>query len=120
MGIAGRAYRDEEIRWEERRPASMPQQDPPAVEMVLVHPERYEDGTAIADRFDERHPALINLEGMPTAAARRLLDFLAGVAYAQDGRLEKVARNAYLLLPAQAVLTAAAPVWEYDGAFFEE
>lgn len=120
MGIAGRAYRDEEIRWEERRPASAPRQAGPMAEMVLAHPERYEDGAAIADRFDDRHPVLVNLEGVPTIAARRLLDFLAGVAYAQDGRLEKVSRNAYLLLSAQAAFTADEPSWDYDGAFFQE
>ena len=31
--------------------------------------------------------------------ARRLIDFLSGVAYAQDGKIKKIANSTYLITP---------------------
>ncbi len=69
------------------------------VQMVLVKPERFETAAEIADHLRERRPVLMNLEQTQKDTARRLIDFLSGVAYALDGKIRKVAANTYILTP---------------------
>lgn len=85
--------------------------------VVLARPERYEDVATIAGRFDEEHAVLLNLEAATGAASRRLLDFLDGVAYALDGRLIRVSRDAYLLVPSSAELLDEAEAEEWEPVF---
>jgi cell division inhibitor SepF len=42
---------------------------------------------------------VLNLESTPKEVARRVLDFLSGVAYAQDGKIKKVAVSTYIITP---------------------
>jgi cell division inhibitor SepF len=41
----------------------------------------------------------MNLEQTNKDIARRLIDFLSGVAYAQDGKIKKVAASTFLITP---------------------
>ena len=41
----------------------------------------------------------MNLEQTGKDTARRLIDFLSGVAYALDGKIKKVAANTYIITP---------------------
>ena len=42
---------------------------------------------------------VLNLESTNKDTARRLLDFISGVAYAQDGKIKKVAVSTYIITP---------------------
>ena len=42
---------------------------------------------------------VINLESTNKDIARRLIDFLSGVAYAGEGKIKKVAANTYIITP---------------------
>ena len=42
---------------------------------------------------------VLNLENTNKETARRLIDFLSGVAYSIDGSLKKIASNAYVITP---------------------
>ena len=42
---------------------------------------------------------MLNLEKTQKDVARRLLDFLSGVAYAQEGKIKKVALQTYISRP---------------------
>ncbi len=68
-------------------------------QVVLVKPERFEAAAEIADHIRERRSVVLNLEEAPKDVARRLVDFLSGVAYALDGKIGKVAANTYILTP---------------------
>ena len=57
-----------------------------AIEMKVVRPERYEDGNQIADHLLNNRTVVINLEATNKETARRMLDFLTGVAYSIDGQ----------------------------------
>ena len=59
-------------------------------EFVIFQPIRFEDGTEIADHMKFGRIVLINEEMMTTDEARRITDFLAGAAYALDGKLLRV------------------------------
>jgi len=69
------------------------------LQVVLVKPERFENAAEIADHLREKHTVVLNLEQTNKDIARRLIDFLSGVAYAQDGKIKKVAINTYLITP---------------------
>lgn len=70
-----------------------------AVQVVLVKPSRFDQAAEIADHLRERRTVVINLETTNKDVARRLVDFLSGVAYANDGKIKKVAINTYIITP---------------------
>lgn len=69
------------------------------LQVVLVKPERFENAAEIADHLREKRTVVLNLEQTEKNIARRLIDFLSGVAYAQDGKIKKIAVNTYLITP---------------------
>ena len=69
------------------------------LKVVLVKPERFENASEIADHLKEKRTVVINLESTNKDVARRLIDFLSGVAYANEGKIKKVAMNTYIITP---------------------
>lgn len=69
------------------------------LQVVLVKPERYDNSSEIADHLKERRTVVLNLESTNKEAARRILDFLSGVAYANDGKIKRVANSTYIITP---------------------
>ena len=69
------------------------------LKVVLVKPERFEDASTIADHWKEKRTVGLNLESTNKDVARRLIDFLSGVAYAGEGKIKKVAANTYIITP---------------------
>ena len=69
------------------------------LKVVLVKPERFENASEIADHLREKRTVVLNLESTNKDIARRLIDFLSGVAYAGDGKIKKVSTNTYIITP---------------------
>ena len=70
------------------------------LQVVLVKPKQYEDNVLeIADHLMEKRAVVLNLESASKDVARRLIDFLAGVTYANKGKIEKVANSTYIITP---------------------
>ena len=69
------------------------------LQVVLVKPELFENASEIADHLREKRTVVLNLESTNKEIARRLLDFLSGVAYAQEGKIKKVAISTYIITP---------------------
>lgn len=69
------------------------------LKVVLVKPERFEAASEIADHLKEKRTVVVNLESTHKDIARRLIDFLSGVAYASEGKIKKVAANTYMITP---------------------
>ena len=69
------------------------------LKVVLVKPERFETASEIADHLKEKRTVVMNLESTHKDVARRLIDFLSGVAYASEGKIKKVAANTYIITP---------------------
>lgn len=67
--------------------------------VVLVKPERFENASEIADHLREKRTVVLNLEQTNKDIARRLVDFLSGVTYAQDGKIKKVANSTFIITP---------------------
>lgn len=69
------------------------------VQVVLAKPERFDDASAIADHLNEKRTVVLNLESANRDVARRLIDFLSGVAYANQGQLKRVANSTFIITP---------------------
>ena len=69
------------------------------LKVVLVKPDRFEAASEIADHLKEKRTVIVNLESTNKDIARRLIDFLSGVAYAGEGKIKKVAANTYIITP---------------------
>ena len=82
------------------------------LQVVLVKPERFEDAPAIADHLKARHTVVLNLENAPREIVRRLVDFLSGVAYANNGQIKRAANNTFVITPSNVDVTG--------DAFFDE
>ena len=69
------------------------------LQVVLVKPERYDDASSVADHLNAKRTVVLNLESANKDVARRILDFLSGVAYANDGQIKKVANCTFIITP---------------------
>lgn len=69
------------------------------LQVVLVKPEKFQDASAIADHLRDKRTVVLNLESANKDVARRILDFLSGVAYANDGQIKKVANCTFIITP---------------------
>ena len=69
------------------------------LKVVLVKPERFENASEIADHLKEKRTVVVNLESTNKDIARRLIDFLSGVAYAGEGKIKRVAANTFIITP---------------------
>lgn len=69
------------------------------LKVVLVKPERFENASEIADQLKDKRTVVLNLESTNKDVARRLIDFLSGVAYAGEGKIKKIAANTYIITP---------------------
>ena len=76
------------------------------LQVVLFKPERFGEETRdIAVELMKMHTVLLNLENTNKDMARRILDFLSGVAFANQGKISRVASNTYMITPNNVDLT---------------
>lgn len=129
-------YDEEEEEYEERprdfRPAPRPAStrrgsnvvDIPTkatLQVVLAKPERFDDASAIADHLNEKRTVVLNLESADRNVARRLIDFLSGVAYANAGQLKRVANSTFIITPYNVSVTGdLLDELENNGMFFQQ
>jgi len=69
------------------------------IRMKIVRPKVFGDGSQIARFLLNKCTIFLNLENTNKETARRLIDFLSGVAFSIDGTIKKVANNAYVITP---------------------
>lgn len=69
------------------------------LKVVLVRPEHFEDASSIADHLNDRKTVVLNLESTNRDVSRRLIDFLSGVAYANNGQIKRIVNNTFIVTP---------------------
>ncbi len=70
-----------------------------ALQMKVIRPDSFANVSQIADHLLSQRTVVLNLEATNKETARRLIDFLSGVAYSIDGSLKRIANNAYIITP---------------------
>ena len=93
------AFEDRRVKVEDRRNKVVNIHATTQLKVVLVKPERFENASEIADHLKDKRTVVLNLESTNKDIARRLIDFLSGVAYAGEGKIKKVAANTYMITP---------------------
>ena len=93
------AFEDRKLKVEDRRNKVVNIHATTQLKVVLVKPERFENASEIADHLKDKRTVVLNLESTNKDIARRLIDFLSGVAYAGEGKIKKVAANTYIITP---------------------
>ena len=93
------AFEDRRVKVEDRRNKVVNIHATTQLKVVLVKPERFENASEIADHLKDKRTVVLNLESTNKDIARRLIDFLSGVAYAGEGKIKKIAANTYIITP---------------------
>ena len=76
------------------------------LQVALFKPEKFgEETRTIADELVKTHTVVLNLEHTNKDMARRIIDFLSGVAYANRGKIKKVSANTFIIIPNNVDLT---------------
>ncbi|GAA4681512.1 cell division protein SepF [Pseudonocardia yuanmonensis] len=91
-------------------PSSVPEQrDRGAAALARIttlQPSSFTEARTIGERYRDGVPVIINLTDLDEAAARRLVDFAAGLAFALRGSIDKVTSRVFLLTPADVEVSA--------------
>jgi len=72
----------------------------------VVAPTQFGDARQIADRLMANQPVIVNLQVADRELMRRMIDFCSGVAYALNGKMERVADKVFLVTPSNVKVSA--------------
>lgn len=91
------------------------------LQVVLFKPERFgEETCSVADELLKMHTVVLNLENTNKDISRRIIDFLSGVAYANGGKIKRVATSTFIITPYNVDLTGddVLDELENNGVYF--
>ena len=78
-----------------------------------------DDASAIADHLNAKRTVVLNLESTSKEISRRLVDFLSGVAYANNGQIKRVAASTFIITPYNVdIMGDLLDELESNGVFF--
>ena len=87
-----------------------------ALELKICKPQSFSEVGSIADHLINKCTVVLNLETTSKETARRIVDFLNGVAYSIDGQIKPVANNTFVITPRTVSVTGE----EADEELVEE
>ena len=93
--VSSRSSQRESFKNEEKRVVNVTTQ----LQVVLVKPELFTDARKVADHLIAKKTVVLNLETCTPDNKKRIIDFLAGVAYANDGNIKPIANLTYIITP---------------------
>jgi len=77
-----------------------------SVQFVLFKPEAFDPTVKkMADELMQMHTVILNVEDTNKDVSRRIIDFLGGVAYANNGNVKKVAEDTFIIMPSNVTLS---------------
>ena len=98
--------------------APVPTIDP--YRIVSIQPTTFNDARRIGEEFRSGSPVILNLSELEYADQVRVVDFSAGLVHGLQGTLEKVAKEVFLLSPANIDVSLAARAQLRDEPFFNQ
>ena len=113
------AFEDRKLKVEDRRNKVVNIHATTQLKVVLVKPERFENASEIADHLNNKRTVVLNLESTNKEVSRRLVDFLSGVAYANNGQIKRVANSTFIITPYNVdIMGDLLDELESNGAFY--
>lgn len=97
--LTGTEEDDTEYEEEETATTGKQTQSARTASIALFEPSVFDEATKIADTIKKGNVATVNLHRLSKDYAQRTIDFLTGVVYAMDGRIEKIGHNLILCSP---------------------
>jgi cell division inhibitor SepF len=91
-----------------------------SVRVHLVVPRSFNDAQAIADKFKDTVPVILNLQGTDTELSKRLIDFSSGLTYALNGGMQRIADKVFLLTPRNVEVSAEERARMIERGFFNQ
>ena len=66
---------------------------------ILVEPRAFSEAQQIADYLKARNQVVVNFKRVTSDVSKRIMDFLNGIVYAIDGKMEKLGPGIVLCAP---------------------
>lgn len=67
--------------------------------VILFSPKSFDEAGELVNYMNQDLTVVMTLEGVPGEMARRLLDFLSGIAFALQGKITPVSAKTYFITP---------------------
>ena len=88
-------------------------------QVLLFSPKSFDEAGELVNYMHRNMTVVMTLEGVPTDMARRLLDFLSGIAFALQGKITPVSAKTYFITPQNVdILGTEAQQPESAGHYF--
>ena len=68
-------------------------------EIVVFQPGSFSDAQQVAEHIKAKKVVIINMKRTDKELGKRIIDFLSGISYAVEAKLQKIADNIFLLAP---------------------
>lgn len=78
---------------------SVPQLDSDFRRIATIRPTSYSDARIVGEALRDGTPVVMNLEGLPEAEAKRMVDFSAGLVFGLAGVMTRITTRVFLLSP---------------------
>jgi cell division inhibitor SepF len=102
------------------RPVETLEPETPSYRITTFVPSKYNDAKEIGEHFRQNVPVIMNLTEMDDDAAKRLVDFAAGLTFGLRGSIEKVTNKVFLLSPSNVTVSAEDKARIREGGFFNQ
>lgn len=91
------------------------------VQVVVAKPKVFDEVTGISDHLNAKRTVVLNLEDCianqnpnEPNVARRIVDFIGGVAYANDGKINRITKSTYIIIPRNVDLVGDLDIENFD------
>ncbi|NLV91306.1 MAG: cell division protein SepF [Firmicutes bacterium] len=74
--------------------------------VLILAPQGYSDVEELANHLKNDKAVIVTLEALERDLAKRIVDFMSGVAYALDGDVQRVAEGIFVFAPKSVVVDA--------------
>lgn len=76
-----------------------------SMEVSLIKPTSLDDAKEICDYLLAGKAVVLNMEGIHTETAQRIIDFTSGATYSMDGNLQKISNYIFIATPQSVELS---------------
>ncbi|MCR4617135.1 MAG: cell division protein SepF [Lachnospiraceae bacterium] len=77
------------------------------MEVCVIKPTTFEEALQIADALLEGRSVVLNLEGINSALAQRIVDFVTGVCYSLKAHFESISKFVFVITPEAVYISGA-------------
>jgi cell division inhibitor SepF len=120
MGFKDTDEYDDELFDDEGKPKVVPISEAKGARKIGVsvfHPRQYDEVSDIADNLRARLLVVVNLVGADRALSQRVIDFLSGVVYTLDGKMQRLSEGIFLFAPSNVQISSKDPEMAAGGSY---